>query len=244
MNFLADAAPTFHAYGAEHLAVLGIIVGFIAILVWLTRHGWERSARALEIALAVALLLCWPVNVLVAWQMGTLNATNSLPLQLCDLAAIIGGIALLKRGQEMCELLYFWGLAGTLQGLITPALGVSWPHPRFIMFFILHGTVVAAALQTVIGRGIIPKRGAVRRAMGWIVVYALVAGAVDFVLVHIFHDNINYGFLCAKPPTASLLDALGDWPWYLLWLVGVAAVFFSLLNLPFVIRQRREGKKA
>jgi hypothetical integral membrane protein (TIGR02206 family) len=244
MSLLADAAFAFHAYGTEHLTVLGIIVLLIVVLVRLTRGGWERSARALEIMLAITLLLCWPVNVLVAWRLGTLNATNALPLQLCDLAAIIGGIALLSRQQELCELLYFWGLAGTLQGLITPALQVTWPQPRFVMFFILHGAVVTAAMQVVIGRGIIPKRGAVRRAMGWIVVYALVAGAVDLVLVRGFHAEVNYGFLCAKPPTASLLDALGDWPWYLLWLVAVAAVFFSLLNLPFVIRQRREGRMA
>lgn len=245
MRFMSpapEAPAVFHAYGAAHLTVLAIVIAFIAIMVGLTRGGWERSARILEVALAVVLFLCWPMGLIVAWSGGTLDGTNSLPLQLCDVAALIGGVALLWRERLMCELLYFWGLAGTLQGLITPALLVTWPNPRFISFFILHGAVVAAALQIVVGRGIIPRRGAVRRAMGWIFVYGAVAGLADFILVRFSHADANYGFLCTKPPTASLIDALGPWPWYLVGLAIVATLFFSLLNLPFVIRQRRESK--
>lgn len=234
----SDLPAVFQAYSAAHLVTLGIVAAFTTVLILLTRARWERTARALEMGLAIVLFLCWPTSVVIAWLTGLLTASNMFPLQLCDVAAIIGGIALIDRKPLPCALLYFWGLAGTLQGLVTPALVVTWPHPRYIAFFVLHGAVVAAALQIVIGRRITPQPGAVLRAMGWLLVYAVVAGTADFILVHLFHQDVNYGFLCAKPSTASILDALGPWPWYIPVLILIATAFFAVLNLPFVIKRR------
>jgi len=229
----------FHAYEPAHLVVLGLTVAFTTTLILLTWAGRERLVRPLEVALALVLFLNWPIGLWVTSSKGTLSASYSLPLQLCDVGAILGGVALLWRRPLICELLYFWGLAGTLQGLITPNLDVTWPNPRFISFFLLHSGVVAAALQIVFGRRIAPRPGAVWRAMAWIIVYALVVGAADAIIYYGLDDrDVNYGFLCAKPAVASLLDALGPWPWYLVALVGVAFVFFSVLNLPFMLRRR------
>jgi hypothetical integral membrane protein (TIGR02206 family) len=240
----ASSAPAaFHAYEPAHLVVLGTVVVFTTALIWLTRAGREAWVRPLEIALAVALFLTWPINLWVVWQMGWLSLSGSLPLQLCDAAAILGGAALLWRKPLVCELLYFWGLAGTLQGLITPNLDVTWPHPRFISFFLLHGGVVAAAFQIVVGRRMAPRPGAVWRVMAWLVVYGAIAGTADAIIFYgLKEQDVNYGFLCAKPAVRSLLDALGSWPWYLFGLAGVALVFFSVLNLPFVLGRR--GSKA
>jgi hypothetical integral membrane protein (TIGR02206 family) len=207
-------------------------------LILLTRAGWLRAARTFEIALAATLLLQWPFNLWVAWHYETIHVSNVLPFHFCDAAALLGTLALLTHGAEVSELLWFWGLAGTLQGLITPSLAVDWPHPRFVMFFALHCGVVIAALQVVLGRGITPRRGAVLRAMIWLVVYGLVAGAADWLL-RLGGFEANFGFLCAKPATASLFDHLGPWPWYLFATLPLAWVFFSILDLPFLILRRR-----
>lgn len=45
----------------------------------------------------------------------------------------------------------------------------------------------------------------------------------------------NYLFICHKPPTPSLIDALGPWPWYVLSLEGVGLAFFVIYYLPFGI---------
>ena len=50
----------------------------------------------------------------------------------------------------------------------------------------------------------------------------------------------NYMFTVHKPETASLMDVLGPWPWYLLTTEGIAAVVFTLFYLPFAIDDTRK----
>lgn len=239
---MTDQPPiaAFHALGASHLTVLAIFAGVAVAMVAVTRAGWFRAARSCELALAALLLLQWPFNLWVAWHYETIQVSNFLPLHLCDVAALLGVLALITHGAEVSELLYLWGLAGTLQGLITPSLAVDWPHPRFAMFFMLHCGVVLAALQMVVGRGITPRKGAVPRAFGWLLIYGLVAGTANWLL-RLGGFEANFGFLCGKPATASLLDHLGPWPWYIGALLPLAWVFFSILDFPFLILRRRRG---
>jgi len=242
--FKMEAPPSiaFHPFSSSHLTVLGIFGMAAAALILLTRAGWLRTARVFEIVLAATLLLQWPFNLWVAWRFETIHVSNVLPFHFCDAAALLGMLALLTHGAEVSELLWLWGLAGTLQGLITPSLTLDWPHPRFVMFFMLHCGVVLAALQVVVGRGITPRRGAVPRAMGWLVAYALFAGTANWLLRRGGYEA-NFGFLCDKPATASLFDHLGPWPWYIPAALLVGWVLFTILDLPFLILRRRREQK-
>ena len=47
-------------------------------------------------------------------------------------------------------------------------------------------------------------------------------------------------FTRSPPPTGSLLDVLGPWPWYLLACEAVALVAFAALTLPFAQAPREE----
>lgn len=148
-------------------------------------------------------------------------------MQLCDWVAVLGALALIRRKPWIAELVWFWGLTGTLQGLITPALAYDFPHPRFIAFFQLHGSVVVCAFYLVFGLGMKPRQGSVWRAFGALQIYLLSAILVNLIA------NQNYGFLCQKPHSTSLLSFLGPWPFYILSLEAIALIFFGLLYLPF-----------
>lgn len=226
-------APVFHAFSHTHFAALAAIAIIGAMLVWLRRSSRDRCALAAERVLAVV-LLAFPFGKL-AFQIGTgtFDRQSALPFHYCDVAAICGAVALLTRWPPVCEITYFFGMAGTLQALITPALETDFPHARYWLFFGEHGAVVIAALHVVLGLRQPPQPGGVRRAMLATLVYAAAAGSLDLLLA------ANYGFLCAKPPTASLLDSLGPWPWYLGALLFVALAFYLVLDLPFALRRRR-----
>ena len=217
-------AGQFHRYDVSHLAVL-VLAALIAVLMI-----WRRS-RWMEQALAIAVFLSWPVAALTHYLVHDLSLENALPFHLCDVAALAGAVALWKKRPLACELVYFFGLAGTLQGLITPNLQEEFPSPRFFSFFLSHCGVVIAALYVVLGLRFAPRAWAVGRMEVWLICWAVVTGLINSVL------HTNYGFLCAKPPVASLMDVMGPWPWYIVSLAGLAAVFFVVLDLPFMGRR-------
>ncbi len=218
-------ATQFHAFGTSHFAALAV-AALVAIVMFAAR------SRCLELVLATAVFASEPLSVLAHWLAGDLMLNNGLPLHLCDVAAIAGALALWKKIPLACELVYFFGLAGTLQGLITPNLLEDFPSPRFCVFFLNHCGIVITAIYVVGAMGMRPRAGAAARMLGCILCYALVVGLINAAL------HTNYGFLCAKPPVASLIDALGPWPWYIGGMIGLAATFFMILDLPFAWRRR------
>ena len=75
-----------------------------------------------------------------------------------------------------------------------------------------------------------------------------VAIGANIYMVFVYLMNLlldsNFMFLMRKPDTASLMDVLGPWPWYLLSLEAVAFLVFLLLYLPFIIKDARENRTA
>jgi hypothetical integral membrane protein (TIGR02206 family) len=237
-----DNSP-FILFGPAHgAAVLATIAGVI-FMVRLNRSATipVRFKRAANTALAVVLVISVGMDPLLTWlryrddpaEAAQLLRENSLPFHLCDIVSLILAVALITRRQRLAELGYLWGVAGTLQGVITPAVKFDWHSPEYYAFFAQHGGVQAAALGLVLGAGLTPQPGAFRRVMLWSWTYMAAAFTVNALL------HTNYGYMNGKPEAASLLDHLGPWPWYLLSLQGVAFVFFGLLLLPF---RRRHGK--
>jgi len=181
------------------------------------------TAKLLGLALA-AVATSWIVQSVVD---GPWTAAGSLPLPLCDVALVVAAAACWWRVPLLVELTWFWGLAGTLQAVITPDLGVTFPHLIFFQYVIGHLGIVVAALYLVIGLDVTPRRGAVARTFVITIGYTAFVGTVDAV------TGGNYMFLRSRPASWSLLSVLGPWPWYILGATGVAIAALLLLDLPF-----------
>lgn len=164
---------------------------------------------------------------------GTWSARTSLPLALCNAGVVIASVACWWRVAALVELTYFWGLAGTVQGVITPDLNVGFPHLVFFEYVAGHLGIVMAALFLVVGMGIVPRPGAVPRVFAITVGYTAVVGLVDAL------TGANYMFLRQPPGEWTLLRLLGPWPWYLASAAMVALVLFTLLDAPFWPGRRR-----
>ena len=221
----------------EHLLAVTAIVAITAVLVAAARLRPGPWTRIACIALAVILFgaeVGWWAYLATTHASGA-DLASALPLQLCDAAIFIAAAALLLRKQLLVEVTYFWGLAGTIQAVITPDLPQHFPSFPFFQYYVAHGGIMAAALLLVVGLGQWPRRDAVLRVAGITVVYALIVGAIDAF------TGANYMYLRSKPASASLLDLLGPWPVYIAWasLVGVALLL--ILGAPFRrLRHRRE----
>ncbi len=217
----------------EHLVTLGVIAACIAALVTAARlrpGGWTvHACRALALLIVANECGWW---VWLAFQ-HTWSASYALPLQLCDVVAFTSAAALWFRHPLLVELAYFWGLAGTANGLVSPDLIDHFPSYLFLQYFIAHGAIVAAALLLVVGLRIAPRPGAVARAIALTLVLAVVDAAVDLV------TGGNYMYLRQTPGVASLLGLMGPWPWYIVAAAVLAVAIFVALDLPFVISRHR-----
>jgi hypothetical integral membrane protein (TIGR02206 family) len=223
-------SPAFHPFSATHGATLLVGGLTLAVLLVLAKRS-ERADRGVQ-ALLVLLNLGAYAYSQAAWSLapGMDKDLDSVwPLQLCDVAAVSAGFALITRHPRLILLTYFWGLAGTIQALLTPAIQIGFPHPAYLSFFIQHFAIIAVALYFPINRGwrgSEPWWKAPLAAWGWSQVYLVIAGITNGVL------GTNFGFLAHKPSNPSLLDLMGPWPWYLIPLEGLALALFILLALP------------
>ena len=191
---------------------------------------WAGRAIAAVLALDAVVFLARPL-VEGGWSVRT-----SLPLALCDIALVVAAVTCWWPGWMLgVELTYFWGLAGTLQAVITPDLSAGFPQLEFFQFVIGHIGIVVAALYLVVGLQLEPRPGAVRRVFGITVAYAVLLGVFDWA------TGSNYMYLAAPPERATLLSLLGPWPWYLLSATAVAYVLLVLLDLPFRRSRRRNA---
>jgi len=209
-----------------HAVAIGTTAVAAAALAALVRARPDRGPWV-RAGLAVFLLTGAVGYVLTEWRLGVLSAWDFLPFHLCDFAIFVAAFALLTRRRGAVELLWFWALTGTLLAVLTPAVSGSYPDWRWLLYFAMHGGVIAAAVVLVVGYGIRPRKGAAWRAFGWTAAYAAVVALVDLV------TGANFLWLRAKPPQPTLLDWLGPWPFYLLAAGAIGLVGFHLLALPF-----------
>ena len=132
------------------------------------------------------------------------------------------------RRKELFFVLFCWVMSGTLQGILTPNIAEGFPHYNFLRYWFIHCGLVTMMLYAVfILKYRMTFKGALT-AFGAIQIYAIFAFIANFLL------GANYAFLNQKPAHASLFDVLGDYPYYLFSLEGVALVLFVACWLPFV----------
>ena len=206
------------------LGMLVVVAGVLCVAVrrapgrWL---DWVAAAIALAIVLAE---LSWQPYVLAnhSW-----SAASSLPVQLCDVGGFVAAAALIWRQLLLVEIAYFWGFGGTLQALLTPDLRDHFPTFPYLQFYATHDLVVLAALFLVIGLGLHPRPGSVRRIFLLTLVFTAAIAIVDLV------TGGNYMYLRRVPAEGSLLSLMGPWPWDIAVGVLVALIVLAVLDTPF-----------
>jgi hypothetical integral membrane protein (TIGR02206 family) len=206
------------------------------ILLWiLSRHVDSlRFAKGICWTFALALAGAWAATMVILVRDDALIPRYALPMQLCDWALAATVVALVMRRQLCFELSYFWGLAGTVQALITPALDDTTIF-RVVGFFIIHSVIPASVLWLMFEFKMRPRRGAWLRVVLWSQVYLVLALLTNAA------TGGNYGFLSHRPSIHSMLDFFSDTRWlYILQIDLTGLVFFFILDLPWQFVRRPE----
>ncbi|WP_135556964.1 YwaF family protein [Paenibacillus cymbidii] len=232
-----DTDLMFVMLSNAHIAALVAAVVLLSLLV-LGRRRLRRTASGERVRHGLAAGLVLSEVVLQIWHVanGEWAVDYGLPLQLCSVTLLLSAVMLWTRSYRLFECLYFAGIGGALQALLTPNLAYTFPHLIYFHFFLAHIGIIAASLYMVLVCGFRPTLGSIGRTMLYLNVYAVVVIIVNRL------TGSNYMFLARKPSTASLIDYLGPWPWYIGTMELVALVIFALLYVPFA-RKRSETMK-
>ena len=233
---LAEANP-FVFFGQAHLAAIAVTVAVPVVLIAAARGAGSAAvtrwiARSLA-GVLIASEIVYYCHGLATMELGDF-LKDHLPLHICGVGLYLTAWVLVRPNQFAYELAYFWGLAGTLQAVITPNLVDGFPSYAFVQFFITHGGIVAGVLFATLAMNMRPKRRAVLRAFLLTNVLMLVLIPINLLL------DANYMFICGAPKGEAIFFFL-DWPWYILFMEPVCLGLITILYLPFWRSNRRQG---
>jgi hypothetical integral membrane protein (TIGR02206 family) len=223
--------------GPYWLCFAVVAVGGAILCTWARLRPGPWSPTTAKIIGLLLLSVC-VVDTVRQVNDATWHLRTSLPLALCNFALIVAAAACWWRVRQLVELTYFWALAGTLQGLVTPDLNVPFPHVEFFEYVIGHTLIIVAALFLVVGMRIQPRAGSVRRASIITYIYVALVGLVDAI------TGANYMFLRHAPHQWTLLRLMGPYPWYLVSGVVLVPVLFAVLYAPFWFARRRDRARS
>ncbi len=202
----------------------------VPIAIWAAHRRRPHPALERGFAVILAGLLLF-LEAAGFWQKyidGQFTPDLALPMQLCDWTLLAVAAALLTRHQTCFEVGYFWGLCGTIQALVTPAIRADTPFTRQLVFFLDHAAIIAGVLFLLLVPKLRPRT--FLRVFVWSEIYLLAALAVNAL------TGGNFGFLAHRPPQASMLDLFSDTHWlYVAQINAVALLFFAIAYMPWFI---------
>jgi hypothetical integral membrane protein (TIGR02206 family) len=225
----------FHLFGTGHLIALLIVVLINISLIWLRKSRSQKIKDRVRYAIAATLLISegsWHIwNIAIGeWTLQT-----HLPFHLCAVLVWTSLIMLVTKNYYIYEFAYFLGIAGASQALLTPEAGIyGFPHYRVFQTLTAHGAIVTAAVFMTVVEGYRPYWSSFKRVFIWTNIYMVIVTGINLLI------GSNYLYTLHKPPSASLMDYLGSWPWYLFSLELVALILCSILYLPFLLRDRKK----
>ncbi|NHC18911.1 TIGR02206 family membrane protein [Bacillus sp. MM2020_4] len=213
----------FEMYSVSHFVIISIcILGSALLFIYRDKLKTEKW-RVTEIGIAISLLLI--ETTYHTWMLinGSWNVSHAIPLELCSISLILTVFLLLTRKKVIYEILLFTALLGASQAIFTPLLNYDFPHFRFFHFFYTHLIIIWVPLYFTWAKGYRPTI--------WSVVKLFIFLNVLMPIIMFINKLVggNYMFLSHKPDSASLLDVLGPYPWYILSLEGL------LLSLSLIV---------
>ncbi|NNE28988.1 MAG: TIGR02206 family membrane protein, partial [Saprospiraceae bacterium] len=156
----------------------------------------------------------------------------------CNLVALLLPFIMWNPSIRVHEILYFWILAGTFQAIITPHLFNGFPNFIFFKYWIVHAGLVIFAIYSTVVFDLKPTVKSIWRSFFALQFYVLFVLVVNLVI------GSNYVYVLGKPPTASALDFLGPWPYYILVVEVLAIILFYILYVPIWLTSGKIGKEA
>ena len=173
---------------------------------------------------------------------------ESLPLQLCDLAAFVAGAAMVWQTRWLRTLLYFWGLGLSTQAFFTPTVAVGLGSAKYWMFWVGHTMIIGSAVYDVVVLRYRPTTKDLLIAIAISVGFVVTVVGTNLLLDRsgLLAEGVraNYGYVGnTTPKNPTVIDNLGSWPGRVFKLAGIVIVDFTLLWGVWPVLAKLRGKR-
>jgi hypothetical integral membrane protein (TIGR02206 family) len=223
----------FEPFGPQHLVSVIALITAIAALCFAGKNLADPAKRSFELVMAGLIAAFWIGYQIYDNVSQGIGLSNSLPLQLCDIVAIIAALEFARPSRNVHAPAYFWGVALSSQALVTPDLAGGPGTLGFWAFWMYHFFVVGSGIYAVTVRAFRPAWRDLRLAIAAGLTYAVIVFAVDATL------GVNYGYLGrSNPGQPTLIDFLGPWPLRVVYMVLLAIAAMFLFWLPWLANRR------
>ncbi|MBU2941010.1 TIGR02206 family membrane protein [Lacinutrix sp. C3R15] len=211
----------------QHVLPIILAVLFCVILFRFAKKAYQKQKERIFGMLGIFVSLTIIAFHSYKISLGNYNVSTDLPLFLCSFLALIIPVFTQYKKYWMYEVLLFWIIAGTSQGVITPDIAEGFPSLDYFRYWIVHlGLLIIVFYATIVLR-MRPKLKSVFKSFLALQIYMFLLMGVNYLL------DANYSYLNQKPESASALDYFGDWPTYLFVVEALLLPFFLLIYFPF-----------
>ena len=203
------------------LFVIGLAWGVVA---------WGRRVKNCDVAgrrLGGALLVIWLLYNLYYFQPVNFAWERSLPLQVCDILAVVAAAVLLRPFRLGRSLVYVSAIPLTSQAILTPTGNQDPTDLRFWLYWVLHAGIISCSLYDVAVKYYRPT------ARDFLLVLLIDVGYVAAILPLDLAFGWNYGYLGPSTPEGrTVIDVLGSWPRRVVLMIAlVVGLQFLMLKL-------------
>ncbi|MDF2788438.1 MAG: hypothetical protein K0S80_1536 [Neobacillus sp.] len=221
----------FEMFSVSHFVIITLLIlGSFFIFIYREKLK-DKKWRKAEVTVGISLIIIEVSYHLWMAANDMWEVSHAIPLELCSISLILSLLLLLTRKKVIYEILLFTALLGASQAIFTPLLNFDFPHFRFFHFFYTHVMMIWVVFYFTWVQGYRPTI--------WSVVKLFVFLNVLLPIIMLINKAVdgNYMFLSHKPNSASLLNLLGPYPWYIL------SMEFLLITLSLIVwlifRKRR-----
>ena len=222
-------AQPFNIFGTYHLVTLAIIL-FLAIFfprAYRDKSVFQKEnvAKILGISI-IALELIKPF----IWHSMDYPWIRLIPIHMCSLSGFFIGIFLLTKKRLFFEIAFFWGIGGGINALITPDVTLTFPDPKYVLFFLGHGLLIVNIGYACIALSNRPTLDSVKNG----IFFSLAVLPVIYIINLLLGPPANYWYLGAKPTEGqSIMDFFPDPPLHIPLLIIIGAFLFLLIYSPY-----------
>jgi hypothetical integral membrane protein (TIGR02206 family) len=227
--FQANGSDTFTLFSFIHWATLFVLLLMI-VFIYIFRKTLRQNQINLISRLGLATIMVGSEISLHIWlwNINEWTIQYSLPFHLSSISILLSAVLAITKSYSLFEFTYFAGVGSALQAMITPDISsYTFPHFRYVHFFISHGGIVVVNLYIVFVEKYKPTLRSLWKAFLYLNIYTM------FIFLLNYFIKGNYMYISEKPVNPSLLDYLGPWPYYIIPLELITLVTFLLLYFPF-----------